>query len=187
FLDTGAPGPRSRMLETIRVFVAERLAARPDAAEVEARHAGYYRALAEQADRPLRGAGQGEWLERLEAEAGNPAPPPRRGLAPPVPGPVAVLVPAGPHRRGRRWGRRTAARRPCPRPARPRRAGVGRDGDRERGGRRRGGPGRPPAPGGAAGHGRRSLPARGGPAGPGVDRADHRRLRRPPAGGSGEA
>jgi len=71
FLDTGAPGPRSRMLETIRVFVAERLAARPDAAEVEARHAGYYRALAEQADRPLRGAGQGEWLERLEAEAGN--------------------------------------------------------------------------------------------------------------------
>jgi predicted ATPase len=71
YLDTGAPGPRSRMLETIRVFVAERLAARPDAAEIEARHAGYYRALAEQADRPLRGAGQGEWLERLEAEAGN--------------------------------------------------------------------------------------------------------------------
>jgi tetratricopeptide (TPR) repeat protein len=71
YLDSGAPGPRSRMLETIRVFVAERLAARPDAAEIERRHAGYYRALAEQADRPLRGAGQGEWLERLEAEAGN--------------------------------------------------------------------------------------------------------------------
>jgi len=71
YLDTSAPGPRSRMLETIRVFLAERLAARPDAAEIEGRHAGYYRALAEQADQPLRGAGQGEWLERLEAEAGN--------------------------------------------------------------------------------------------------------------------
>jgi len=69
--DTGAPEPRSRMLETIRMFVAERLAARPDAAGVARRHARYYRALAEQADRPLRGAGQGEWLERLEAEAGN--------------------------------------------------------------------------------------------------------------------
>ena len=32
--------------------MAERLAARPDAAEVGRRHAGFYRALAEQADRP---------------------------------------------------------------------------------------------------------------------------------------
>ena len=71
YLDPAGDGPRPRMLETIRAFVAERLAARPDAAEVERRHAGYYRALAEQADRPLRGAGQREWLERLEAEAGN--------------------------------------------------------------------------------------------------------------------
>jgi len=38
---------------------------------VQRRHAEYYRDLAGQADRPLRGAGQGEWLERLEAEAGN--------------------------------------------------------------------------------------------------------------------
>jgi len=59
------------MLETIRAFVAERLAARPDAAEVERRHADYYRALAGQADRPLRGAGHSEWVERLEAEEGN--------------------------------------------------------------------------------------------------------------------
>jgi len=59
------------MLETIRQFVAERLAARPDAAGIRRRHAGYYRALAEQADRPLRGAGQSQWLERLQAEAGN--------------------------------------------------------------------------------------------------------------------
>ena len=59
------------MLATIREFVAELLAARPDAAEVGRRHAGYYRALAEQADRPLRGPGRSEWVERLGAEAGN--------------------------------------------------------------------------------------------------------------------
>ena len=63
-------GARLRMLETIRAFVAERLAARPDAAEVARRHADYYQALAEQADRPLR-RGQREWVERLQTEAGN--------------------------------------------------------------------------------------------------------------------
>ena len=71
YLDSSGPAPRSRMLETILVFVAERLAARPDAAEIQRRHADYYRRLTEQADRPLRGAGQNEWLERLQAEAGN--------------------------------------------------------------------------------------------------------------------
>jgi predicted ATPase len=64
-------GPRQRMLETVRAYVAERLAARPDAIEIGRRHAGYYRELAEQADRPLRGHGQSGWLERLQAEAGN--------------------------------------------------------------------------------------------------------------------
>jgi tetratricopeptide (TPR) repeat protein len=58
------------MLATVRAFVAEQLAARPDAAEVGRRHAGYYRALAEQADRPLRNS-ESEWMERLRAEAGN--------------------------------------------------------------------------------------------------------------------
>ena len=70
-LDSNGHGSRTRMLETIRVFIAERLAARPDAAEIERRHAGYYRALAEQADLPLRGNGVSEWMERLQAEAGN--------------------------------------------------------------------------------------------------------------------
>jgi predicted ATPase len=71
-------GPRLRMLETVREFVAERLAARPDVAKVGRRHAEHYRALAERADGPLRGVGQGlrgagqrEWAERLEAEAAN--------------------------------------------------------------------------------------------------------------------
>jgi tetratricopeptide (TPR) repeat protein len=69
--DHAEPGPRLRMLETIREFVAERLAARPDAAEVARRHADYYRALATQADPLLRRAGQREWAEQLQAEAGN--------------------------------------------------------------------------------------------------------------------
>ena len=64
-------GPRLRMLETIREFIAEQLAARPDVTEIRRRHAGYYRALAERADRPLRSGGDREWPERLQTEAGN--------------------------------------------------------------------------------------------------------------------
>ena len=90
YVDSTGLGPRSRMLETVREFMAERLAARPDAAEVGRRHAGYYRALAEQADRPLRDTGQGEWLERLDAEAGNLAAAVRWYLAH-DPGPVPHL------------------------------------------------------------------------------------------------
>jgi predicted ATPase len=71
YLDRTGLGSRMRMLETVREFVAERLAARPDAAKVGRRHAGYYRALAEQADRPLRSPGETEGRERLQAEAGN--------------------------------------------------------------------------------------------------------------------
>jgi predicted ATPase len=71
YLNSAGSGERSRMLDTVRAFLAERLAARPDAVEVGRRHAEYYRALAEQADRPLRGPGQNEWLERLDADTGN--------------------------------------------------------------------------------------------------------------------
>jgi predicted ATPase len=71
YLDSTGASPRPRLLGTIRAFVAEQLADRPDAAEIHRRHAGYFRALAGQADRPLRGAGQNQWLERLEAEVGN--------------------------------------------------------------------------------------------------------------------
>ncbi|HEY1344092.1 MAG TPA: DUF4062 domain-containing protein [Streptosporangiaceae bacterium] len=70
-LDYAGAAPRSRMLNTVREFVAERLAARADIAEIERRHAGHYRELAEQADRPLLAGDQSEWLERLEADAGN--------------------------------------------------------------------------------------------------------------------
>lgn len=65
------PGSRSRMLDTIRAFVAEQLAARPDAGQIRRRHADHFRALAEQADPAQRGPGHGQWLERLYAEAGN--------------------------------------------------------------------------------------------------------------------
>jgi predicted ATPase len=64
-------GSRFRMLDTIREFVAERLAARPDAVAVGRRHAEHYRAMAEQAERPLRSFGQSEWAERLQTESGN--------------------------------------------------------------------------------------------------------------------
>jgi predicted ATPase len=70
-IGSSSGGPRPRMLETIREFIVERLAARPDAAEVKHRHADYYRALADQADRPLRGPGHNEWQEILQAEAAN--------------------------------------------------------------------------------------------------------------------
>ncbi|HEY6744906.1 MAG TPA: DUF4062 domain-containing protein [Mycobacteriales bacterium] len=62
---------RLRMLETIRAFRAERLAARPDGAEIRRRHADYFRALAGQADRPLRGVGQRDWCQRLDTDEGN--------------------------------------------------------------------------------------------------------------------
>jgi predicted ATPase len=133
--------PRSRMLETIREFVAERLAARADLVQVQRRHADYYRALAEQADRPLRGAGQNEWLERLQAEAGNPG---RRGAlvpgprswaaAAPVPGPVPLLGAAGPPGRGPCLGRPAPAHRRRPRRPGSCRAAVDSAGDRQRGG-----------------------------------------------------
>ena len=71
YLDPAGDGPRLRMLETIRAFMAERLAARPDAGEIRRRHADHYRALAEQADRPLRGAGQRDWCQRLDTDEGN--------------------------------------------------------------------------------------------------------------------
>jgi predicted ATPase/class 3 adenylate cyclase len=70
-LDLRGDGSRCRMLETVRAYMAERLATRPDVATVQRRHADYYRGLVEQADRPLRGAGQSEWLEQLQVEAPN--------------------------------------------------------------------------------------------------------------------
>jgi len=67
----GQGEPRFGMLETIREYALERLAARGDEEESRRRHAGYYLALAEAAEPELTGPTQGMWLERLEHEGDN--------------------------------------------------------------------------------------------------------------------
>ena len=68
-VDSSNAEPRFRMLSSIRELAAERLAAGPDRATVERRHAEYFGALVENADWPLQR--QAEWAERLKAEEGN--------------------------------------------------------------------------------------------------------------------
>lgn len=63
--------PRFRMLGTIREYALETLRETPDWREAHDRHAEHYLALAEAADRELRGPGQLAWLARLEAEHDN--------------------------------------------------------------------------------------------------------------------
>ena len=59
------------MLETIREFARERLAASDDADAIGRRHADWFLALAEQAEPFLKGPAQAVWLERLEDEHDN--------------------------------------------------------------------------------------------------------------------
>ena len=63
--------PRLGMLETIREYALERLAARGDGEAVRRRHADFYLVLAEEAEPGLLGPQQREWLERLDAERDN--------------------------------------------------------------------------------------------------------------------
>jgi predicted ATPase/class 3 adenylate cyclase len=72
-LATGpAAGPdRFSMLETIREFGQERLAAAGDAELVRRRHAEWFLDLAVTAEPYLTGADQGEWLDRCELEQAN--------------------------------------------------------------------------------------------------------------------
>ena len=67
--------PRYRMLETIRAYALERLAARAErGGGVARRHAAYYLALAEAAARRhARAASRSAWLSSLERGAGQPA------------------------------------------------------------------------------------------------------------------
>ncbi|MGP4099977.1 BTAD domain-containing putative transcriptional regulator [Nonomuraea sp. KM90] len=62
-------GPRFRLLESVGAYCVERLREAGEHDLIRERHARYYTALAERAD--LRGAGQREWLSRLDAESAN--------------------------------------------------------------------------------------------------------------------
>src|SRR5262245_47368354 len=59
------------MLETIREYALERLAARGEAEALRERHLAYYLALVEAAEPHLRGAEQIIWADRLEVEHDN--------------------------------------------------------------------------------------------------------------------
>jgi non-specific serine/threonine protein kinase len=62
---------RYRLLETIRQYGRERLEEAGEAARVREQHAGYYLAMAEEAEPELKRDRQVTWLERLETEHGN--------------------------------------------------------------------------------------------------------------------
>ncbi|MEV0793045.1 BTAD domain-containing putative transcriptional regulator [Kribbella sp. NPDC050459] len=64
-----AGGGRYRLLESIAAYSLERLAEAGEEAATRRKHADYYLALARRAE--LRGAGQREWLQRLDQEAAN--------------------------------------------------------------------------------------------------------------------
>ena len=63
--------PRYAMLETIREFGLEQLAASAEAEATRRRHAEFFRALAEEAEKSLFGHWDGRWIDRLEAEQDN--------------------------------------------------------------------------------------------------------------------
>jgi len=73
--ETQASGStRYRMLDTVRAYAAARLGARVgprDVLALERRHAGHFRALAEDAEPHLRAAGQQAWANRLATERDN--------------------------------------------------------------------------------------------------------------------
>ncbi len=67
----GGADLRYRMLETIREYALERLAASGDLDTARQRHAAYYVDLAEQADQELGGSEEQTWLRRMEQEHEN--------------------------------------------------------------------------------------------------------------------
>ncbi|RJL33353.1 BTAD domain-containing putative transcriptional regulator [Bailinhaonella thermotolerans] len=67
----GEDGPRYRLLESVAAYGAERMDEAGETREIARRHAEYYTALAEAADRELYGPGQRRTLAVLDAEVGN--------------------------------------------------------------------------------------------------------------------
>ena len=66
-----ATPPRYTMLEPVRQYGEERLAASAEAEAVRRRHASWFFGLAQEVEPWLRGARREVWLERLEGEYGN--------------------------------------------------------------------------------------------------------------------
>jgi predicted ATPase len=62
---------RYRTLEPVRQYASEKLAEYDDVEEIRRRHAGFFLALAEEADPGLEGAQQVAWLGRLDEEHDN--------------------------------------------------------------------------------------------------------------------
>jgi hypothetical protein len=62
---------RFRMLETIREYAWDRLAASGEAAAIRRRHAAYFQTLAEAADAGWQGTRQAVWRQRLAVEHDN--------------------------------------------------------------------------------------------------------------------
>jgi predicted ATPase/DNA-binding XRE family transcriptional regulator len=70
-LNESGAEPRYTMLETIREYARDQLAASGDESMLREAHATYFLRLAEQAKPHLSAAGQGAWLRRLEADHPN--------------------------------------------------------------------------------------------------------------------
>ena len=70
-VDEDPDEPRFSMLETIREYAAEKLAARGETGAIRARHADAMVDLAERAAQQLSGSEQRIWLDRLEREHDN--------------------------------------------------------------------------------------------------------------------
>jgi predicted ATPase/DNA-binding CsgD family transcriptional regulator/DNA-binding XRE family transcriptional regulator len=69
--ESGDDEPRFTMLETIREFAAEQLAASGEEADLRRRHALYYLTLAEEGEPQLRSVEDVGWLARMEREHAN--------------------------------------------------------------------------------------------------------------------
>ena len=67
----GDEEPRFEMLETVREYGLDCLAARGEAEMAQRQHAAYFLALAEQAEPAFWGPEQGDWAARLDVEHGN--------------------------------------------------------------------------------------------------------------------
>jgi predicted ATPase/class 3 adenylate cyclase len=71
-LDESQEYPRYRMLETIREYASGKLAENAEEKDATARaHCDYFFAFAKQARDGMRGAEQGEWIQRIEPELDN--------------------------------------------------------------------------------------------------------------------